>query len=58
MMQLIQLQTHILINYLNEMNSSGIEFCFMEVSSHGIDQNRIKGLVFSGGIFTTFHTII
>lgn len=43
----------ILINYyLNEMNSSGVEFCFMEVSSHGIDQNRIKGLVFSGGIFT------
>ena len=43
----------ILINYyLNEMNSSGVEFCFMEVSSHGIDQNRIEGLVFSGGIFT------
>jgi UDP-N-acetylmuramoyl-L-alanyl-D-glutamate--2,6-diaminopimelate ligase len=34
------------------MNSSGVEFCFMEVSSHGIDQNRIEGLVFSGGIFT------
>ena len=43
----------ILINYyLDEMNCSGVEFCFMEVSSHGIDQNRIEGLVFSGGIFT------
>ena len=27
-------------------------FCFMEVSSHAIDQNRIAGLRFAGGIFT------
>ncbi|MEZ4855683.1 MAG: UDP-N-acetylmuramoyl-L-alanyl-D-glutamate--2,6-diaminopimelate ligase [Gelidibacter sp.] len=39
-------------NYLNRMNAEGIEFCFMEVSSHGIHQNRTEGLHFEGGIFT------
>ena len=34
------------------MNTEGVEFCFMEVSSHGIDQNRTEGLQFAGGIFT------
>lgn len=38
--------------YLKEMNDAGVEFCFMEVSSHGIHQNRIEGLYFEGGIFT------
>jgi len=38
--------------YLNEMNEEGVEFCFMEVSSHGIDQKRTEGLDFTGGIFT------
>ncbi|GAA4963865.1 UDP-N-acetylmuramoyl-L-alanyl-D-glutamate--2,6-diaminopimelate ligase [Algibacter aquimarinus] len=38
--------------YLNEMNDVGVEFCFMEVSSHGIHQNRTEGLYFEGGIFT------
>ena len=38
--------------YLTEMNEEGVEFCFMEVSSHGIHQNRVEGLVFDGGIFT------
>ncbi|MFC4723372.1 UDP-N-acetylmuramoyl-L-alanyl-D-glutamate--2,6-diaminopimelate ligase [Geojedonia litorea] len=38
--------------YLAEMNLEGIEFCFMEVSSHGIHQNRTEGLHFEGGIFT------
>ncbi|MGG5486212.1 UDP-N-acetylmuramoyl-L-alanyl-D-glutamate--2,6-diaminopimelate ligase [Gaetbulibacter jejuensis] len=38
--------------YLSEMNDEGVEFCFMEVSSHGIHQNRTEGLVFEGGIFT------
>ncbi len=43
----------ILINYyLNEMSNLGVEFCFMEVSSHGIDQFRVEGLNFKGGIFT------
>lgn len=38
--------------YLKEMNDVGVEFCFMEVSSHGIHQNRTEGLHFEGGIFT------
>ena len=38
--------------YLKEMNDQGVEFCFMEVSSHGIHQNRTEALYFEGGIFT------
>ena len=38
--------------YLKEMNEEGVEFCFMEVSSHGIHQKRTEGLRFEGGIFT------
>jgi len=38
--------------YLAAMVEQGLEYCFMEVSSHGIDQSRIEGLFFSGGIFT------
>ncbi|MDB9960642.1 UDP-N-acetylmuramoyl-L-alanyl-D-glutamate--2,6-diaminopimelate ligase [Oceanihabitans sp.] len=38
--------------YLKEMNDIGVEFCFMEVSSHGIHQNRTESLYFEGGIFT------
>ena len=38
--------------FLSEMVNSNVRYCFMEVSSHGIDQNRIDGLVFKGGIFT------
>lgn len=38
--------------YLNEMSKDGVEFCFMEVSSHGIHQFRTEGLHFVGGIFT------
>lgn len=39
-------------SYLAEMNQEGVEFCFMEVSSHGIHQHRTDGLHFHGGIFT------
>lgn len=38
--------------YLRQMVEEGCEFCFMEVSSHGIEQKRTEGLTFSGGIFT------
>lgn len=38
--------------YLSLMSNEGVEFCFMEVSSHGIHQNRTLGLHFEGGIFT------
>ena len=34
------------------MLKEGCDFCFMEVSSHAIVQNRIEGLTFAGGVFT------
>ena len=34
------------------MVKAGCEYCFMEVSSHAIDQDRISGVEFVGGIFT------
>jgi UDP-N-acetylmuramoyl-L-alanyl-D-glutamate--2,6-diaminopimelate ligase len=39
-------------NLLSRMVKSGCTYCFMEVSSHAIDQKRIEGLKFRGGIFT------
>ncbi len=38
--------------YLREMVERGCEYCFMEVSSHAVDQERITGLQFAGGVFT------
>lgn len=38
--------------FLKEMNDVGVEYCFMEVSSHGIAQKRTEGLQFAGGVFT------
>lgn len=38
--------------YLKEMVNAGVEYCFMEVSSHGIHQHRSEGLAFDGGVFT------
>jgi UDP-N-acetylmuramoyl-L-alanyl-D-glutamate--2,6-diaminopimelate ligase len=35
-----------------QMLDSGCEYCFMEVSSHAIDQYRIEALNFDAGIFT------
>ena len=37
---------------LKKMVDHGCEYAFMEVSSHAIDQHRIAGLHFAGGIFT------
>ncbi len=37
---------------LQKMVESGCEYAFMEVSSHSVDQDRIAGLHFAGGIFT------
>ena len=37
---------------LYQMVEEGIQYCFMEVSSHGIEQRRISGLEFAGGIFS------
>ena len=39
-------------HYLKEMVENGVEYCFMEVSSHGIHQKRTEALHFVGGIFT------
>ena len=37
---------------LNEMVKAGCEYCFMEVSSIGVEQDRIAGLKFKVGIFS------
>ncbi len=37
---------------LREMVGQGCSYCFMEVSSHAINQQRIAGLTFRGGIFS------
>lgn len=37
---------------LAEMLEAGCAYGFMEVSSHAIDQDRVHGLRFTGGIFT------
>jgi UDP-N-acetylmuramoyl-L-alanyl-D-glutamate--2,6-diaminopimelate ligase len=43
----------IIINkVLHELVEIGADYCFMEVSSHGIHQKRTSGLQFAGGIFT------
>jgi UDP-N-acetylmuramoyl-L-alanyl-D-glutamate--2,6-diaminopimelate ligase len=35
-----------------QMRDAGVAYCFMEVSSHGIDQKRAKGIQFDGALFT------
>jgi len=37
---------------LGQMVEIGCEFCFMEVSSHSLDQMRVAGLHFTGAIFS------
>lgn len=39
-------------HYLRGMVDAGVEYCFMEVSSHGIHQKRTEALHFTGGVFT------
>lgn len=41
-----------LYKLLNKMAEKGCEYVFMEVSSHALDQNRVAGINFTGGIFT------
>ncbi len=43
------IQLNALLRY---MIAEECEYCFMEVSSHAIHQNRIAGLDFAGGVFT------
>lgn len=35
-----------------QMVEAGCEYCFMEVSSHAVQQQRIEGIDFAGGVFT------
>ena len=37
---------------LSKMVEAGCQYCFMEVSSHSVVQQRIAGLSFAGGIFS------
>lgn len=37
---------------MRKMVDAGCTHCFMEVTSHAVVQNRVEGLVFSGGVFT------
>lgn len=37
---------------LKEMVEKGCQFVFMEVSSHALDQDRVAGISFTGGVFT------
>ena len=37
---------------LAAMRDAGCDYCFMEVSSHAVDQQRIAGLQFAGAVFT------
>lgn len=37
---------------MRQMVDQGCRYCFMEVSSHAIDQKRIAGLKYKGGVFT------
>lgn len=41
------------LNHLmKQMVDAGCTYCFMEVSSHAIDQRRIEGIQFTGAVFT------
>jgi len=37
---------------LHQMSEAGCAYCFMEVSSHAMVQQRVNGITFTGGVFT------
>lgn len=41
-----------LASLMAQMVDAGCDYCFMEVSSHSVDQQRIAGIDFDGAIFT------
>lgn len=41
-----------LADLFKKMKKANCEYCFMEVSSHGIFQNRIQDINFAGAVFT------
>ena len=42
----------VLTKIFKQMVDRGCEYVFMEVSSHAMDQNRVAGINFAGGIFS------
>ena len=42
----------VLNELISQMVEEGCDYCFMEVSSHAIDQHRISALTFTGAIFS------
>ncbi len=40
--------------YLADMAQENVDYCVMEVSSHGLAQGRVKGIDFSLAVFTNF----
>ena len=40
-----------LTKIFKQMADAGAEYVFMEVSSHALDQNRVRGINFVGGVF-------
>jgi len=42
----------VLNKLLADMVNAGCDYCFMEVSSHAVVQQRIEGLEFTGAVFT------
>jgi UDP-N-acetylmuramoyl-L-alanyl-D-glutamate--2,6-diaminopimelate ligase len=45
-------ETHQLQRLLREMRNEGVQYCAMEVSSHALEQGRVKGCKFRSAIFT------
>ncbi len=41
-----------LIPLLSDMVQDGMKYCVAEISSHGLDQNRLAGLDFTAAVFT------
>lgn len=39
-------------NWLQDFHQVGVKVCAMEVSSHGLDQNRVTGVHFTGALLT------
>jgi UDP-N-acetylmuramoyl-L-alanyl-D-glutamate--2,6-diaminopimelate ligase len=39
-------------SYFAKMRDAGVAYCFMEISSHAIDQKRAIGIHFDGALFT------
>lgn len=35
-----------------DMVAAGCEYCFIEATSHGLDQDRVGGIIMSGAVFT------